>query len=199
MGSEGNYFMHPSSFVDQPCRIGEGTKIWHFCHIMKNSQLGRDCSLGQNVFVASDVIIGNNVKIQNNVSIYTGVVLEDDFFCGPSCVFTNVINPRSEVARRSEYKPTVVRRGATIGANATIVCGYEIGTYAFVGAGAVVASDVAPFALMLGVPARQQGWMSRHGHRLVDRDAGGCWICPESGERYQEDSRGRLQCLGIAD
>jgi UDP-2-acetamido-3-amino-2,3-dideoxy-glucuronate N-acetyltransferase len=147
------------------------------------------------VLVASDVIIGDNVKIQNNVSLYTGVELEDDVFCGPSCVFTNVINPRSQIVRHSQYLPTRVRRGATIGANATIVCGATIGRYAFIGAGAVVRGSVPDYALMLGVPARQKGWMSRHGHRLVQQDAGGAWVCPESGWRYVEEQPGVLRCL----
>lgn len=192
--TERAYFVHESAYVDEPCTIGAGTKIWHFCHVMARATLGRNCNLGQNVLVASDVIIGDNVKIQNNVSVYTGVELEDDVFCGPSCVFTNVINPRSQVNRRSQYQRTLVRRGATIGANATIVCGATIGRYAFLGAGAVVRGDVPDYALMLGVPARQRGWMSRHGHRLVEKNAAGDWVCPESGWRYHEES-GLLRCL----
>ena len=163
-------FVHPSAYVDEPCEIGAGTKVWHFCHVMAGAQIGQDCVLGQNVFVASTVKIGNNVKIQNNVSVFTGVELEDDVFCGPSCVFTNVINPRSQFVRKSEYQRTLVRRGATIGANATIVCGITIGQYAFIGAGAVVRGDVPDYALMLGVPAKQRGWMSRHGQRLPPPD-----------------------------
>ncbi len=193
------YFVHPSAYVDEPCDIGAGTKIWHFCHIMPRAHIGERCNLGQNVMVASDVIIGNNVKIQNNVSVYVGVVLEDDVFCGPSCVFTNVINPRSQVVRHSQYQPTLVRRGATIGANATIVCGATIGRYAFIGAGAVVRGDVPDYALMLGVPAQHKGWMSRHGHRLTQRDGGGYLICPESGWRYQEVDPGTLHCLDWAE
>lgn len=192
--AERPYFVHESAYVDEPCEIGAGTKIWHFCHVMPNAKIGRGCNLGQNVLVASDVIIGNNVKIQNNVSVYTGVTLEDDVFCGPSCVFTNVMNPRSQVNRRSEYRRTLVRRGATIGANATIVCGNTIGRYAFLGAGAVVRGDVPDYALMLGVPAQQKGWMSRHGHRLTEQDDAGNFICPESGWRYQEQA-GQLRCL----
>ncbi|MCB0062589.1 MAG: N-acetyltransferase [Caldilineaceae bacterium] len=188
------YFVHESAYIDEPCDIGAGTKIWHFCHIMPGAKLGQNCNLGQNVLVASNVVIGNNVKIQNNVSLYTGVELEDDVFCGPSCVFTNVINPRSQVNRRSEYQRTLVRRGASIGANATIVCGATIGRYAFLGAGAVVHGDVPDYALMLGVPARQKGWMSRHGHRLTAKDDFGYWICPESGWRYEERA-GLLRCL----
>jgi len=187
--------IHPTACIDQPCSIGEGTQIWHFCHVMKHARIGNHCILGQNVFIANDVLIGNNVKIQNNVSVYTGVALEDDVFCGPSCVFTNVVNPRSEIVRRGQHQPTVVRRGATIGANATIVCGATIGRYAFIGAGAVVRDDVTDYALMLGVPARKQGWISRHGHALRDADENGVWRCPESGWRYQEQDAGQLRCL----
>ncbi len=190
-----SYSVHPSAYVDEPCVIGAGTKIWHFCHVMAHTQIGERCILGQNVLVASHVHIGNNVKIQNNVAIYTGVELEDDVFCGPSCVFTNVINPRSQVPRRDQYQQTLVRRGATIGANATIVCGATIGRYAFIGAGAVVRGDVPDYALMLGVPARSKGWMSRHGHRLVERNDEGHLICPESGWRYLEKSSTELVCL----
>jgi len=193
--SDTPYFIHPSSYIDEPCSIGAGVKIWHFCHIMKNAKIGANCNLGQNVFVASDVLIGSNVKIQNNVSLYTGVELEDDVFCGPSCVFTNVINPRSQIVRHSSYMRTLVRRGATIGANATIVCGATIGRYAFIGAGAVVRGDVPDYALMLGVPARRKGWMSRHGHRLPKPNAGGVMSCPESGWRYREEEPGVLRCL----
>lgn len=193
--SEGSYYIHPSAYVDEPCDIGAGTKIWHFCHILPHAHIGKNCVLGQNVMVASHVMIGNNVKIQNNVSVYQGVEIEDDVFCGPSCVFTNVINPRSQIVRHSEFRPTQVRRGATIGANATLVCGIAVGRYAFIGAGAVVRSAVPDYALMLGVPATQQGWMSRHGHRLSQTDAAGMLICPESGWRYQEVSPGMLRCL----
>jgi UDP-2-acetamido-3-amino-2,3-dideoxy-glucuronate N-acetyltransferase len=195
MSNPTDYFAHESAYVDQPCEIGAGTKIWHFCHIMPRAKIGRNCNFGQNVLVSSDVVIGNNVKVQNNVSIYTGVELEDDVFCGPSCVFTNVINPRSQIVRHSQYQRTLVRRGATIGANATIVCGATLGRYAFIGAGAVVRGDVPDYALMLGVPAQQKGWMSRHGHRLVQRDAAGNFVCPESGWRYQEVEPGVLRCL----
>lgn len=195
MSNEETYFAHESAYVDEPCEIGAGTKIWHFSHIMKNSRIGENCNLGQNVLVSPDVTIGNNVKIQNNVAVYTGVELEDDVFCGPSCVFTNVINPRSQVNRRAQYMRTLVRRGATIGANATIVCGATIGRYAFLGAGAVVRGDVPDYALMLGVPAQQKGWMSRHGHRLIDQNAEGHLVCPESGWRYQEVEAGVLRCL----
>src|ERR1044071_1617713 len=188
------YYVHPSAYIDEPCEIGEGTSIWHFCHVMAGARIGARCNLGQNVFVGADVRIGNNVKIQNNVSIYTGVELEDDVFCGPSCVFTNVINPRSQIVRHSQYLPTLVRRGATLGANCTIVCGATIGRYAFVGAGAVVRGDVPDYALMLGVPAVRKGWMSRHGHRLNLSD-GDTMVCPESGWRYQEVKPNVLRCL----
>ena len=193
--SDTAYFAHPSAYVDQPCTIGAGTKIWHFCHIMPHAVLGPGCNLGQNVMVASHVQIGANVKIQNNVSVYEGVEIEDDVFCGPSCVFTNVINPRSQVNRRGQYLRTVVRRGATLGANCTIVCGATIGRYAFIGAGAVVRGDVPDYALMLGVPAVRKGWMSRHGHRMTQRDAEGNFVCPESGWRYCEVEPGVLRCL----
>ena len=193
--SKQEFYVHPSAYVDEPSNIGTGTKIWHFCHVMKDVQIGQNCNLGQNVFVASGVIIGSNVKIQNNVSVYTGVELEDDVFCGPSCVFTNVVNPRSQIVRHSQYERTLIRRGATIGANATIVCGATVGRYAFLGAGAVVRGDVPDYALMLGVPAIRKGWMSRHGHRLVGRDDDGYLICPESGWRYQEVEPELLRCL----
>lgn len=193
--SELNYFVHESAYVDSPCEIGAGTKIWHFSHVQSGAKIGERCILGQNVNVANDVRIGNNVKIQNNVSIYTGVEIEDDVFCGPSCVFTNVINPRSQIVRHSQYLPTLVRRGATLGANSTIVCGATIGRYAFIGAGAVVRGDVPDYALMLGVPAVRKGWMSRHGHRLEQQDAEGNLVCPESGWRYKETEPGVLRCL----
>lgn len=193
--SERNYFVHESAYVDEPCEIGDGTKIWHFCHVSSGAQIGERCIFGQNVFIAGDVRIGNNVKIQNNVSVYTGVELEDDVFCGPSCVFTNVINPRSQIIRHSQYQRTLVRRGVSIGANATIVCGATIGRYAFIGAGAVVRGDVPDYALMLGVPARRKAWMSRHGHRLDKQDAEGNLLCPESGWRYREVEPGVLRCL----
>lgn len=193
--SEQEYFVHPTAVIDKPCTIGKGTKIWHFCHVMSGARIGENCILGQNVFIANDVVIGNNVKIQNNVSIYTGVIIEDYVFCGPSCVFTNISNPRSEIVRHHLYERTLVRQGATIGANATIVCGVTIGRYAFIGAGAVVVNDVPDYALMLGVPARQKGWMSRHGHRLQNPDSDGVMVCPESGWRYKEVEPGILRCL----
>ena len=159
MEPEKNYFVHESSYIDEPCHIGPGTKIWHFSHVMKNSRIGEHCNIGQNVVIPPDVVIGDNVKIQNNVSVYTGVELEDDVFCGPSMVFTNVINPRSHVVRRDEYKRTLVRKGASIGANATVVCGTTIGRYAFIGAGSVVTRDIPDYALVYGNPARVRGWM----------------------------------------
>jgi len=193
--NELKYYAHPSAYVDEPCEIGVGTKIWHFSHVMKGSRLGERCILGQNVHIADNVIIGNNVKIQNNVSVYTGVELEDDVFCGPSCVFTNVTNPRSQIVRHHLYERTLVRRGATISANSTIVCGATIGRYAFIGAGAVVRGNVPDYALMLGVPAKQKGWMSRHGLRLGKPNEEGIMVCPESKWRYREIEPGVLRCL----
>jgi UDP-2-acetamido-3-amino-2,3-dideoxy-glucuronate N-acetyltransferase len=177
------YTAHPSTVIDEGCTIGDGTRIWHFSHIMPRCVIGKDCNIGQNVVVSPEVKLGNNVKVQNNVSIYTGVECEDDVFLGPSMVFTNVINPRSAVARRDQYLRTIVRKGASIGANATIVCGHDIGRYAFIGAGAVVTREVPDFALVVGNPARRIGWMSEYGHRLefnADQEA----VCPESGQRY---------------
>ena len=178
-----DYFVHSSSYVDEPCTIGDGVKIWHFSHIMSGCTIGNDCNIGQNVVVSSRVILGSNVKVQNNVSIYEGVVCEDDVFLGPSMVFTNVINPRSAIVRKHEYKQTLVKRGASIGANATIICGNEIGRYALVGAGAVVSRPVPDFALVVGNPAKQIGWVSEYGHRL-HFDANGSATCPESGQGY---------------
>ncbi len=178
------YFAHESAYVDEGCVIGEGTKIWHFSHIMANCTLGKNCNIGQNVVISPEVILGNNVKIQNNVSIYTGVTCDDDVFLGPSCVFTNVTNPRSAVNRRGQYAKTHVGKGASIGANATIVCGHDIGAYAFIGAGAVVTKNVPDYALLVGNPARQLGWMSEFGHRL-SFDADNLATCPESGQQYK--------------
>ena len=178
-----NYFVHESSYVDEPCQIGKGTKIWHFSHVMKNSVIGENCNIGQNVVVSPDVQLGNNVKIQNNVSIYTGVICEDDVFLGPSMVFTNVINPRSGVIRKNQYMKTVVKKGASIGANATIVCGNNIGKYAFIGAGAVVTKEVPDYALMVGNPSKNIGWMSEFGERLVFNE-NGIAICDTTGSRY---------------
>ena len=193
------YFVHESCYVDEPCEIGAGTKIWHFSHVMKNARIGKGCILGQNVNIASNVVIGSNVKIQNNVSVYEGTVIEDDVFLGPSCVLTNVTNPRSQVNRHFLYEKTLVRRGATVGANAAIVCGVTIGRYAFIAAGAVVTGDVPDYALMVGVPARQDGWMSRHGHRLAKREEDGIMVCPESGLRYSQVEPGKVKCLDIPE
>ena len=178
-----NYFAHPTAVIDDHANIGDDTKIWHFSHVMSNSELGEKCNIGQNVVISPDVILGNNVKVQNNVSIYTGVVCEDDVFLGPSMVFTNVINPRSAVNRRGTYSKTVVKKGASIGANATIVCGHDIGEFAFIGAGSVVTKTVPAYALVVGNPARQIGWMSEHGHRLEFNNEGEA-ICEESNEVY---------------
>ena len=178
------YYAHETAVIDEGCEIGEDTKIWHFSHIMPNCEIGLKCNIGQNVVVSPDVKLGNNVKVQNNVSIYSGVVCEDDVFLGPSMVFTNVTNPRSGVNRRGQYAKTTVKRGASIGANATIVCGHDIGEFAFIGAGAVVTKNILPYALVVGNPARQIGWMSEYGHRL-EFDADGFAICPESKSRYQ--------------
>lgn len=175
---------HETAIIDEGCEIGKGTKIWHFSHIMPNCKIGENCNIGQNVVVSPEVVLGNNVKVQNNVSIYTGVICEDDVFLGPSMVFTNVTNPRSAVNRRSQYAKTLVKKGATIGANATIVCGNEIGKYAFIGAGAVVTKRVADYALVVGNPARQMGWMSEYGHKLQFNNDG-IASCPESGEKYK--------------
>jgi len=179
-----NFFAHETAVIDEPCAIGEGTKIWHFSHIMANCTIGKKCNIGQNVVISPDVHLGDNVKVQNNVSIYTGVDCEDDVFLGPSMVFTNVINPRSAVNRKDEYMKTTVRKGASIGANATIVCGNDIGKFAFIGAGAVVVKEVKPFALVVGNPSKQIGWISEYGHRL-DFDEKGLAICPESKEKYE--------------
>ena len=179
-----DYYAHPTAIIDEGCSIGSGTKIWHFAHVMPNCTLGENCNLGQNVVVSPQVVLGNNVKVQNNVSIYTGVICDDDVFLGPSMVFTNVINPRSAVNRRDQYLKTHVGKGASIGANATIVCGHDIGEYAFIGAGAVVTKTVPAFALVIGNPARQTGWMSTFGHKLKF-DEQGFAMCPESEERYQ--------------
>lgn len=180
-----DYTIHPSSIVDEGAQIGAGTRVWHWVHICAGARIGERCSFGQNVFVGNDVVIGNNVKVQNNVSVYDAVTLEDDVFCGPSMVFTNVYNPRSAVTRKDEYRRTLVKQGATIGANATIVCGSTVGRYAFVGAGAVVQKDVPDFALVVGVPARQIGWMSRFGERLeLPLQGSGEAVCPHTGERY---------------
>jgi UDP-2-acetamido-3-amino-2,3-dideoxy-glucuronate N-acetyltransferase len=178
------YYAHPTAVIDEGCTIGKGTKIWHFSHIMGDCTIGENCNFGQNVVVSPGVVLGNNVKVQNNVSIYTGVICEDDVFLGPSCVFTNVVNPRSGVNRRGQYSKTTVKRGASIGANATIVCGHDIGEFAFIGAGAVVTKNIPAYALVVGNPSKQIGWMSEYGHRLnFDKD--GFAVCPESNEKYE--------------
>ena len=189
--------IHSTAVVDAPCEIGDGTRIWHFCHVCAGAKIGANCSLGQNTMVAGGAVIGDNVKIQNNVSIYDGVTIEDDVFLGPSCVLTNITNPRSQIIRKDLYEKTLIRRGATIGANATIVSGITIGRYAFIGAGAVMRSDVPDYALMLGVPARQHGWMSRHGH-LLHFDESSIAICPESKLRY-ELSDGNVRGLDLSE
>jgi len=178
------YTAHPTAVIDEGCEIGEGTKIWHFSHIMPNCKIGKNCNIGQNVVISPDVVLGENVKVQNNVSIYTGVICEDDVFLGPSMVFTNVTNPRSAVNRRGQYLKTIVKKGASIGANATIVCGHDIGRFAFIGAGAVVTKTVPDYALVIGNPARQTGWMSEYGHKLKF-DASGIAVCEESKEKYK--------------
>lgn len=185
--------IHPTAVIDEGCTIGEGTRIWHFSHVMHGARVGKSCNIGQNVVISPGAIVGNRVKIQNNVSVYTGVTVEDDAFLGPSCVFTNVINPRSFISRKDEFRPTIVRRGASIGANATIVCGNEIGEYAMVGAGAVVTKDVPPYSLWVGNPARQAGWVSRAGHKLDFKD--GMAVCPETGAHYRL-ADGRVEEIG---
>ena len=191
------YFKHESAYVDDPCEIGAGTKVWHFCHIQKGAKIGRNCIFGQNCNVANDVVIGSNVKVQNNVSIYTGTFIEDDVFLGPSCVLTNVTNPRSQVLRHSLYERTLLRRGCSIGANATVVCGTTVGRYAFVAAGAVVTKDVPDYGLVVGVPGRVVGWIGRHGVRLNPPDGDGDMTCPESGLRYRELQQGVVRCLDL--
>ena len=177
------YFAHPTAVIDEGCSIGDGSKIWHFSDLMELAEIGKDCNIGQNVFIANNVVLGKNVKVQNNVSLYSGVICEDDVFLGPSMVFTNVKNPRSAISRNDNFSQTVIKKGASIGANATIVCGVTIGSFAFVGAGAVITKDVPPFALMIGVPAKLDGWMSEHGERLQFTD--GIALCRESGEKYK--------------
>lgn len=190
------YSAHPSAIIDQPCEIGAGTRIWHFCHICENAVLGEHCNLGQNVMIASGVRIGRNVKIQNNVSVYSGTTIEDDVFLGPSCVLTNVSNPRSQIVRRGVYEKTLIRRGASVGANATITCGVTLGRYCFIAAGAVVTRDVPDYTMVLGLPGRPRGWVSRHGHPL-HHPVDGIYTCPESKLRYREVQPGVLRCLDL--
>lgn len=194
--SDKEYFIHETSYVDDNVEIGPGTKIWHFCHVQKGAKIGIKCILGQNVNIGNNVIIGNNVKIQNNVSVYEGITIEDDVFLGPSCVLTNVSNPRSQVLRHSLYEKTLIRRGTTVGANATIVCGITLGRYCFIAAGAVVTKDVPDYAFIAGVPGKQKGWMSRHGH-VLKTGPDGIMSCAESGFRYKEVSSGILKCLDL--
>jgi UDP-2-acetamido-3-amino-2,3-dideoxy-glucuronate N-acetyltransferase len=198
--------IHESAYIDKPCTIGEGTRIWHFSHVQKGAVIGRDCTLGQNVNIGNDVVIGDRVKIQNNVSVYTGTTVEDEVFLGPSCVLTNVSNPRSQVNRRGLYEKTLIRRGATVGANATVVCGITLGRYCFIAAGAVVTKNVPDYALIAGTPGRQKGWMSRHGHPLREntRNEEGYLVCPESGFRYetfQDPDTGTdlLRCIDLPE
>lgn len=191
-----SYFKHESAFVDEAAVVGEGTRIWHFSHVQPGARLGRGCVLGQNVNIGNDVVIGDFVRIQNNVSVYTGTIVEDYVFLGPSCVLTNVTNPRSEICRQALYETTLIMRGATIGANATVVCGVTLGRYCFVAAGAVITRSAPDYALMIGSPARQRGWMSRHGH-VLKPDVDGLLRCPESGYRYEERSAGVLRCLDL--
>lgn len=193
-----SFFAHETAVIDDGAKIGNGSKIWHFAHIFPQAVIGENCIFGQNTSVANGVCVGNNVKVQNNVAIYTGTIIEDDVFLGPSCVLTNVTNPRSQVNRRNLYEKTVIRQGATIGANATIVCGVTLGRYCFIGAGAVVTKDIPDYALIVGVPGKQVGWMSRHGHPLKNADASGTMICPESGFRYQMID-GQLRCIDLAE
>lgn len=196
MMSEKDFFVHESAYIDDNVQIGSGTKIWHFCHVQSGAKIGSKCILGQNVNIANDVAIGNNVKVQNNVSIYTGTTIEDDVFLGPSCVLTNVSNPRSQVLRHALYEKTLIRRGATVGANATIVCGITLGRYCFIAAGAVVTKDVPDYAFIVGVPGKQKGWMSRHGH-ILHPGPDGVMVCPESGFKYREVAAGVLRCLDL--
>jgi UDP-2-acetamido-3-amino-2,3-dideoxy-glucuronate N-acetyltransferase len=198
MSAPAGFFAHPSACIDAPCEIGEGTRIWHYCHVMAGARIGRGCVLGQNVFVAGGAVVGDRVRVQNNVSIYDGVEIEDDVFLGPSCVLTNVSNPRAGIRRRGLFEATRIRRGATIGANATVVCGVTVGRHAFVAAGAVVTHDVPDYDLIMGVPGRHAGWMGRHGERLSIDCSGpaGAWVCPVSGFRYHEED-GSLRCLDL--
>jgi UDP-2-acetamido-3-amino-2,3-dideoxy-glucuronate N-acetyltransferase len=199
MESKSKFYINDHAVVDEDVEIGEGTKIWHFCHVQSGARIGKNCILGQNVNVGSGVIIGNNVKIQNNVSVYSGVEIEDDVFLGPSCVLTNITNPRSQIVRHELYERTLIRRGATIGANATILCGITLGRYCFIGAGAVITHDVPDYALMLGTPARHAGWMSRHGHVMRNPTREGILRCPESGLKYKIHDYKTLKCIDLEE
>lgn len=192
-----DYFVHESSYIDDNVMIGKGTRIWHFSHILSGAVIGSNCNMGQNVCISSGVVVGNNVKIQNNVSVYEGTTIEDDVFLGPSCVLTNVLNPRSQIQRKTLYEKTLIQKGATIGANATIVCNVTIGKYAFIAAGTVVTKDVPDYAFVMGVPGIRKGWMSRHGHKLTDPDKDGIYTCPESELRYKLNHDGCLICIDI--
>ncbi|MBF0388776.1 MAG: N-acetyltransferase [Desulfamplus sp.] len=191
------YFIHESSYVDDGASVGQGTSIWHFCHIIAGAKIGQNCNLGQNVSISRGVVIGDNVKIQNNVSVYEGTIIEDDVFLGPSCVLTNVSNPRSQINRKSLYEKTIIKKGATVGANATVVCGVTIGRYAMIAAGAVVSKDVPDYCLMVGVPAKKVSWISRHGHRLEIKDGDGAYRCPESALKYRLNDFGELYCIDL--
>ncbi|SDT96781.1 acyltransferase [Desulfobacula phenolica] len=192
-----NYFVHESSYVDEHVRIGKDTKIWHFSHVLSGAVIGSRCNIGQNVCISGGVIIGDNVKIQNNVSVYEGTIIEDDVFLGPSCVLTNVLNPRSQIRRNQLYEKTLIKQGATIGANATIVCSVTIGKYAFVAAGAVVSKNIPDYAFVKGVPAKHKGWMSRHGQKLLNPDKDGIYVCPESSLKYKKKATGQMFCMDI--
>lgn len=194
-----DFFVHQTAIVDDGAKVGSGTKIWHFSHVCEGAEIGENCVFGQNTMVANNVSIGSNVKVQNNVAIYSGVEIEDDVFLGPSCVLTNVTNPRSQIVRQSLYEQTIIRRGATVGANATIVCGITLGRYAFVAAGAVVTKDVPDYGCVIGVPGQIKGWISRHGHPLSSPDSNGIMVCPESGYRYQEEQPAVLRCLDLSE
>jgi UDP-2-acetamido-3-amino-2,3-dideoxy-glucuronate N-acetyltransferase len=191
------WFKHSSAYVDEPSSIGDGTKIWHFTHIMNNAVIGKNCVFGQNCHVASGVIIGNNVRVQNNVSIYSGVIIEDDVFLGPSCVFTNIVNPRAQISRRGQFAQTLLKRGSTVCANATVICGSTIGRYAFIAAGAVTTRNVPDYGLVAGVPGVLKGWISRHGYLLPDPDENGIMTCANSGYRYKKTQEGHVQCLDL--
>jgi UDP-2-acetamido-3-amino-2,3-dideoxy-glucuronate N-acetyltransferase len=194
-----DFFVHESSFVDEKVTIGKGSRIWHFSHVLSGAKIGEHCTLGQNVCISGDVVIGNHVKIQNNVSVYDGTCIEDHVFLGPSCVLTNVTNPRSEISRKDLYEKTVIKKGATIGANATVLCGVTIGRYAFAAAGAVITTDIPDYTLVMGIPAKPCGWISRHGHRLDHKNKDGFYICPESGFKYRETREHTLVCVDLDD